>query len=80
MTLDRLPHVGAVGGAWYATGCNGTGVSLNSWLGARLGQVVTGQAPPPAFAELDHPSIPLKPLAASYLPLVGRYFAWQDRR
>jgi glycine/D-amino acid oxidase-like deaminating enzyme len=80
MTLDRLPHVGTLGGAWYATGCNGTGVSLNSWLGARLGQVVTGQAPPPAFAELKHPAIPLKPLAASYLPLVGRYFAWQDRR
>ena len=80
MTLDRLPHVGTVDGAWYATGCNGTGVSLNGWLGHRLGQVVTGQAPPPAFAELKHPSIPLKPLSPSYMPLVGRYFALQDRR
>ena len=80
MTLDRLPHVGTVDGAWYATGCNGTGVSLNGWLGHRLGQVVTGQAPPPAFAELKHPSIPLKPLSSSYIPIVGRYFALQDRR
>ena len=80
MTLDRLPHVGTVDGAWYATGCNGTGVSLNSWLGYRLGQVVTGQAPPPAFAELKHPGIPLKPLSSSYLPLVGKWFALQDRR
>lgn len=80
MTLDRLPHVGTVDGAWYATGCNGTGVSLNGWLGYRLGQVVTGQAPPPAFAELKHPSIPLKPLSPSYMPIVGRYFALQDRR
>ncbi len=80
MTLDRLPHVGTIDGAWYATGCNGTGVSLNSWLGYRLGQVVTGQAPPPAFAELKHPSIPLKPLSSSYLPLVGKWFALQDRR
>jgi glycine/D-amino acid oxidase-like deaminating enzyme len=80
MTLDRLPHVGTVNGAWYATGCNGTGVSLNGWLGHRLGQVVTGQAPPPAFAELKHPAIPFKPLSSSYLPLVGRYFALKDRR
>lgn len=80
MTLDRMPHVGTIEGAWYATGCNGTGVSLNSWLGYRLGQVVTGQAPPPAFAELKHPSIPLKNLSSSYLPLVGKWFAMQDRR
>lgn len=80
MTLDRMPHVGTVDGAWYATGCNGTGVSLNSWLGYRLGQVVTGQAPPPAFAELKHPAIPLKSLSSSYLPLVGKWFAVQDRR
>jgi glycine/D-amino acid oxidase-like deaminating enzyme len=80
MTLDRLPHVGTVGGAWYATGCNGTGVSLNGWLGMRLGEVVTGQAPPPAFAELPHAAVPLKALSASYLPLVGRFFMWQDSR
>jgi glycine/D-amino acid oxidase-like deaminating enzyme len=80
MTLDRMPHVGTVDGAWYATGCNGTGVSLISWLGYRLGQVVTGQAPPPAFAELKHPAIPLKSLSSSYLPLVGKWFAVQDRR
>lgn len=80
MTLDRMPHVGTLGGAWYATGCNGTGVALNSWLGYRLGQVVTGQAPPPAFADLKHPSIPLKNLSSSYLPLVGKWLAWQDHR
>lgn len=80
MTLDRLPHVGTINGAWYATGCNGTGVSLNAWLGYRLGQLVTGQAPPPAFAELKHPSIPLKSLSSAYLPVVGKYFGWQDSR
>ena len=80
MTLDRLPHVGTINGAWYATGCNGTGVSLNGWLGHRLGEVVTGQAPPPAFAEMPHPRIPFKPLSSSYVPLVGRYLAIQDRR
>lgn len=80
MTLDRLPHVGTVDGVWYATGCNGTGVSLNGWLGHRLGQVVTGQAGPPAFAQLRHPVIPFKQFSSSYVPFVGRYFALQDRR
>lgn len=80
MTVDRLPHVGTIGGAWYATGCNGSGVSLNSWLGYRLGQVVTGQAAPPAFADVKHPSVPLKSLSSSYLPLVGKWLAVQDRR
>lgn len=80
MTLDRLPHVGTIDAAWYATGCNGTGVSLNSWLGMRLGQVVTGQAAPPAFARLTHRRIPLKNLSPSYLPLVGRMLMWQDHR
>jgi glycine/D-amino acid oxidase-like deaminating enzyme len=80
MTRDRMPHVGTMHGAWYAAGCNGTGVSLNTWLGHRLGMVVTGRAAPPAFAELAHPAIPLKVLSSSYLPLVGRYLALQDRR
>lgn len=80
MTLDRLPHVGTVDGAWYATGCNGTGVSLNTWLGDQLGKVVTGQAAPPAFAELKHPAIPLRNLSSSYMPVVGRYFAVKDNR
>jgi glycine/D-amino acid oxidase-like deaminating enzyme len=80
MTLDRLPHVGTIDGVWYATGCNGTGVSLNGWLGMRLGQLVTGQAGPPAFAELRHPVVPFRQLSSSYMPFVGRYFALQDRR
>jgi glycine/D-amino acid oxidase-like deaminating enzyme len=80
MTLDRLPHVGLVEGAWFATGCNGSGVGLNTWLGHRLGQVVTGVASPPAFTELAFRPIPLRAWRSAYLPLVSRWFTWQDRR
>ncbi|MGN6694727.1 MAG: NAD(P)/FAD-dependent oxidoreductase [Aquihabitans sp.] len=79
VTLDRLPHVGRVRGAWYATGCNGSGVALNTWLGHRLGQVVLGDAPPPSFAELRHRPIPLHRFRKLYLPLVGQWFRYQDR-
>ncbi|MFN8018601.1 MAG: FAD-binding oxidoreductase [Acidimicrobiales bacterium] len=79
ITLDRMPHVGRVRGAWYATGCNGSGVALNTWLGHRLGQVVLGAAPAPSFAELRHRPIPLHRLRRAYLPLVGQWFRYQDR-
>lgn len=80
ITMDRLPHVGVVDGAWYATGCNGSGVALNTWLGDRLAKVVLGEAPPPAFAEVPHRAIPARSLRPAYLPLVSRWFAWQDSR
>lgn len=79
VTLDRLPHVGRIRGAWYATGCNGSGVALNTWLGDRLAQAVLGAAPPPAFAELRHRPIPLHRFRRAYLPLVGTWFRYQDR-
>lgn len=79
ITLDRLPHVGRLRGAWYATGCNGSGVALNTWLGHRLGQVVLCAAEPPSFAELRHRPIPAHALRRAYLPLVGEWFRFQDR-
>jgi glycine/D-amino acid oxidase-like deaminating enzyme len=79
MTLDRMPHVGRARGAWYATGCNGSGVALNTWLGHRLGRVVLGRAAPPSFAELRHRPIPLRSLQRAYLPIVGQWFRYQDR-
>jgi glycine/D-amino acid oxidase-like deaminating enzyme len=79
ITLDRMPHVGQVRGAWYATGCNGSGVALNTWLGHRLGEVVAHGAAPPSFAQLHHRAIPLHRFRERYLPVVGRWFQHQDR-
>jgi gamma-glutamylputrescine oxidase len=79
VTLDRLPHVGRVDGAWYATGCNGSGVALNAWLGKRIGRHLVGDGPPPAFAELTHRPIPLHRWRRAYLPAVGLFYRWQDR-
>ncbi|HKY67377.1 MAG TPA: FAD-binding oxidoreductase [Acidimicrobiales bacterium] len=79
VTLDRLPHVGTVGGAWYVTGCNGSGVALNTWLGMRVGRHLVGDGPAPGFAQLPHRPIPLHRLRRAYLPAVGLWFRWQDR-
>jgi glycine/D-amino acid oxidase-like deaminating enzyme len=81
ITLDRLPHVGQVDGAWYVTGCNGSGLTINTWLGHRLGEVLAGaDVPLPGFAELDHRAIPLRSWRAAYLPVVSRWFSLSDRR
>ncbi len=79
ITRDRLPHVGRIDGAWYATGCNGSGVALNTWLGARLAHHLLGEAAPPSFAELRHRPIPLHRFRRAYLPVVGAWFRWHDR-
>ncbi|MCU1355491.1 MAG: putative dependent oxidoreductase [Acidimicrobiales bacterium] len=79
ITLDRLPHVGRLRGAWYATGCNGSGVALNTWLGHRLALVVLDEAAAPSFAALRHRPIPLHRFRRAYLPLVGQWFRYQDR-
>jgi glycine/D-amino acid oxidase-like deaminating enzyme len=79
ITLDRLPHVGRVGGAWYVAGCNGSGVALNTWLGASIGRHLVDEAPAPAFAELRHRPIPLHRLRRAWLPAAGLWLRWQDR-
>ncbi len=80
VTLDRMPHAGQHDGIWYATGCNGSGVATNTWLGHRVAQAITGQATPPALAGLRHPAIPVSRWSSAYLPIVSRYFSWQDSR
>jgi glycine/D-amino acid oxidase-like deaminating enzyme len=79
LTLDRLPHCGRLDGIWYATGCNGSGVALNTWLGHRMAAAITGE-PMPAFAELSHRPIPLHALRWAWLPLASAWLRRQDRR
>lgn len=84
ITFDRMPHFGRVPhglaeGALYATGCNGSGVALNSWLGVRAAEVIGGQAPP-AFAELPFTAVPVHGARKAYLPIVSKWFAHQDAK
>ncbi|HSL56523.1 MAG TPA: FAD-binding oxidoreductase [Acidimicrobiales bacterium] len=78
VTLDRLPHVGRLDGVWYATGCNGSGVALNSWLGVRMAATVLGEAPPP-FAELRHRPLPPRPTHRVGMPLAGAVMGRSDQ-
>ncbi|MGQ0432545.1 MAG: NAD(P)/FAD-dependent oxidoreductase, partial [Microthrixaceae bacterium] len=79
LTLDRLPHCGRIDGLWYATGCNGSGVATNTWLGHRMAGAICGDALPP-FAELRHRPIPFHRLRGAWLPAVSAWYRLQDRR
>jgi glycine/D-amino acid oxidase-like deaminating enzyme len=79
LTWDRLPHCGRIDGLWYATGCNGSGVALHTWLGHRMAAAIDGEPLPP-FAEVAHRPIPLHSLRRAWLPVVSAWFRLQDRR
>ena len=79
MTVDRMPHAGRFGNAWYLTGCNGSGVALMPWLGSRLASAIHGDTAFPAFVELHHRPVPLDRFRSRWLPLVGRWYARADR-
>lgn len=79
LTVDRLPHCGRVDGAWYASGCNGSGVALMTWLGHRMAAAICGEGLPP-FAELPHRPVPLHGLRSAWLPAASAWFRLQDRR
>ncbi len=69
-----VPAAGRV----FATGCNGSGVALNSWMGTRAADVLLG-GDPPAMAEIGFPAVPLHRFRRAYLPVVGRWFAVAGR-
>lgn len=77
LTLDRLPHCGRIDGRWYATGCNGSGVALNTWMGHRMAGAICGDPMPP-FAQLRHAPVPLHGARRAWLPAVGQWFRWED--
>lgn len=79
-SFDELPHIGRHDGIWYALGYCGSGVSLASWLGTRLGQQLLGR--PEGRTPLDglpHPTRPFYTGRPWFLPAVVGWYGLQDR-
>lgn len=79
ITRDRLAHCGRLDDVAYATGCNGTGIALATWLGSQTAAWMCDEGPPPPFAALPFPVVPLRRLAGAYLPVVGTWLRLRDR-
>ena len=79
LTMDRMPHVGRMGGVMYAMGYSGTGLVMSNWLGTRAAEWMGG-GEPPALARLRFPIVPAPYEGRPwFLPVVGEFFRWRDR-
>ncbi|MES1150658.1 MAG: FAD-binding oxidoreductase [Dongia sp.] len=59
-TFDTLPHIGKQDGLYYAMGYCGSGISLATYFGMRIGQQVLGRAE--GKTPLDNIPFPTRPL------------------
>lgn len=79
LTMDRMPHIGRLGGVMYAMGYSGTGLVMSTWLGTRAAEWLGG-GKPPALAKLRFPLVPAPYEGRPwFLPFVGEFFRAQDR-
>lgn len=79
-TFDTLAHMGRHDGIYYAMGYCGSGVSMASYLGMRLGQQVLGlEEGRTAFDGLTFPTRPLYTGNPWFLGAFVTYYRWRDR-
>lgn len=79
-TFDEMAHTGVHDGIHYAMGYCGSGVSMASYLGMRLGQKVLGRAEGrTAFDDLPFPTRPLYSGTPWFLPATVAWYRWHDR-
>ncbi|MDA9238420.1 FAD-binding oxidoreductase [Planktomarina sp.] len=80
-TFDELAHTGQHNGIYYSMGYCGSGVSMASYLGMRLGQKVLKLAEgKTAFDDLPFPTRPLYSGKPWFLPAVVSWYRFQDWR
>jgi glycine/D-amino acid oxidase-like deaminating enzyme len=79
-TFDELAHTGVHDGVHYALGYCGSGVSMASYLGMRVGQKVCGLSEGvTAFDDLPNPTRPLYNGTPWFLPAAVSYYRWKDK-
>ena len=79
-TFDELAHTGEDNGIYYSMGYCGSGVSMASYLGMRLGQKVLGLSSGISyFDNLPFPTRPFYTGTAWFLPLIIGMYRLRDR-
>lgn len=79
-SFDELVHTGQHDGIHYAVGYCGSGVSMASYLGMRLGQKVLGlREGRTALDDLPFPTRPFYTGRPWFLPTAVAYYRWRDQ-
>ncbi|MCQ0091573.1 FAD-binding oxidoreductase [Roseovarius sp. M141] len=80
-TFDELAHTGTHEGMHFAMGYCGSGVSMASYLGMRMGQKMLGLAEGhTAFDDLPFPTRPFYTGRPWFLPAAVAWYRWNDTR
>jgi glycine/D-amino acid oxidase-like deaminating enzyme len=80
-TFDTLAHIGNHEGIHYALGYCGSGVSMASYLGMRIGQQVLGKTEgKTGFDGLAFQTRPFYSGNPWFLGHVLRYYKWRDKQ
>ena len=80
-TFDELAHTGVHNGVHYAMGYCGSGVSMASYLGMKLGRKILGKKEgQTAFDDLKFPTRPFYKGTPWFLPAAVAWYRWQDRQ
>lgn len=78
-TFDRLPHLGVKDGVMFATGCQGNGVALMSYLGHQMAlKLLHGADPQCGHDGLPFPTKPGYTGNPWFLPAVGASYKLRD--
>jgi glycine/D-amino acid oxidase-like deaminating enzyme len=77
--IDHLPHTGRLDGIHYAMGYCGHGVALATYLGGRMGEVLSGAGQIPDLGTSRFRAIPFYNGIPWFLPFVGGYYRLRDR-
>jgi glycine/D-amino acid oxidase-like deaminating enzyme len=77
-TFDTLPHLGQQDGVWYCMGYCGSGVSLATYFGMRIGQQILGSKE--GATALDGVDFPTRPLYSGTPWFLAPSIAWYKLR
>lgn len=83
MTTDALPHMGEVDGLHFCTGCNGSGVAMMTYLGRQVARrILQDGQPQSAYERIELPTVPVPFYSGDpwFLPIIGNYYRYLDRR
>ena len=80
-TFDLYPHIGVHDGMHFALGYCFAGVPMGSWMGLKAALKIMGLPDSgTAFDALPFPTLPLYTGNPWFVPLVMKFYDWQDRR
>jgi glycine/D-amino acid oxidase-like deaminating enzyme len=79
-TFDVTPHCGKIDGMYFALGFAGHGVAAATWMGAKIANVICGEADDNPFSHISFPGAPLGLRSGNTwaLPFAGMYYRLLD--